>query len=192
SIGEDLINEVAVEAEPWIDLWRDTYAFAASRVAAGLRALFEKAPLQNGSLPLPAFLRHCAMLKMPLTGPAMVGLAHLAFQEVKAAFRERIGDRIEAEECELTADDCAVVREAFSYEKFDEFTYPSADLQLAAKSLAAVKAGEYRWILAELHPPVALLHHGFYWSCPNKGALGEALAQTTRGCPMFHFGLCVA
>ena len=85
-----------------------------------------------------------------------------------------------------------MVREAFSYEKFDEFTYPSADLQLAAKSLAAVKAGEYRWILAELHPPVALLHHGFYWSCPNKGALGDALAQTTRGCPMFHFGLFVA
>ena len=50
SIGEDLINEVAVDAEPWIDLWRDNYAFVASRVAAGLRALFEKAPLQNGAL----------------------------------------------------------------------------------------------------------------------------------------------
>src|SRR5204863_9928234 len=113
SIGEDLINEVAVEAEPWIDLWRDTYAFVASRVAAGLRALFEKAPLQNGSLPLPAFLRHCAMVKMPLTGPAIVGLAHLAFQEVKAAFGERIRNRTEAAECELTVDDCRVVHEIF-------------------------------------------------------------------------------
>ena len=47
-----------------------------------------KAPLQNGALPLAAFLRHCALLKMPLTGPAMVGLAHLAFEEVKTAFRE--------------------------------------------------------------------------------------------------------
>jgi hypothetical protein len=192
SLGEDLINEVTTEAEPWIDLWRDNYAFAASRVAAGLRALFEKAPLQNGALPLPAFLRHCALLKMPLTGPAMVGLAHMAFQEVKAAFRERMRARPDAEEWELTADDCHFIRQNFQYEKFDEFTYPSADLQLEASSVEAVGRGEYRWILAELHPPVALLHHGFYWSCPDKKALGHALAQATKGNPSFHFGFFAA
>jgi hypothetical protein len=192
AIGEDLINEVTAEAEPWIDLWRDNYAFVASRVAAGLRALFEKAPLQNGALSLPTFLRHCAMLKMPLTGPAMVGLAHLAFQEVKAAFRERLRDRPEAEEWELTADDCHIIRQNFQYEKFDEFTFPSADLQLEARSMEAVGRGEYRWILAELHPPVALLHHGFYWSCPDKAALAHALVQATKGCPSFHFGFFAA
>ena len=192
SIGEELIDEVTTEAEPWIDLWRDNYAFVASRVAAGLRALFEKAPLQNGAISLPAFLRHCEMLKMPLTGPAMVGLAHMAFQEVKAAFRDRMRNRPEAAEWELTADDCHFVRKTFQYEKFDEFTYPSADLQLEARSVEAVARGEYRWILAELHPPVALLHHGFYWSCPDKAALGNALAQTTKGCPSFHFGFFAA
>jgi hypothetical protein len=192
SIGEDLIDEVTTHAEPWIDLWRDNYAFVASRVTAGLRALFEKAPLQNGTLPLPAFLRHCAMLKMPLTGPAMVGLAHLAFQEVKATFRERMRGRPEAEEWELTADDCHFIRQNFQYEKFDEFTYPSADLQLEAKSVEAVGRGEYRWILAELHPPVALLHHGFYWACPDKTALGDALALTTRDSRSFHFGFFAA
>ncbi|HEX7517724.1 MAG TPA: hypothetical protein VF345_10620 [Chthoniobacterales bacterium] len=192
SIGEELINEVAAEAEPWIDLWRDTYAFVASRVAAGLRALFEKAPLQNGALPLPAFLRHCEMLKMPLTGPAMVGLAHMAFQEVKAAFRDRMLNRPEAAEWELTADDCHFVRQNFQYEKFDEFTYPSADLQIASKSVEAVARGEYQWTLAELHPPVALLHHGFYWSCPDKTELGRALASTVKGCPSFHFGFFAA
>lgn len=192
SIGEELIDEVTTEAEPWIDLWRDNYAFVASRVAAGLRALFEKAPLQNGALSLPTFLRHCEMLKMPLTGPAMVGLAHMAFQEVKAAFRDRMRNRPEAAEWELTADDCHFVRETFQYEKFDEFTYPSADLQLEARSVEAVTRGQYRWILAELHPPAALLHHGFYWSCPNKAALTHALVQTTRGCPSFHFGFFAA
>jgi hypothetical protein len=192
SIGQELIDEVTTEAEPWIDLWRDNYAFVASRVAAGLRALFEKAPLQNGAVSLPAFLRHCEMLKMPLTGPAMVGLAHMAFQEVKAAFRDRMRNRPEAAEWELTADDCHFVRKTFQYEKFDEFTYPSADLQLEARSVEAVTRGEYRWILAELHPPVALLHHGFYWGCPDKAALGNALAQTTRGCPSFHFGFFAA
>jgi hypothetical protein len=192
SLGEDLINEVTTDAEPWIDLWRDNYAFVASRVAAGLRALFENSPLQNGALPLPAFLRHCALLKMPLTGPAMVGLAHMAFQEVKAAFRERMRDRPDAEEWELTADDCHFIRQNFQYEKFDEFTYPSADLQLEARSVGAVGRGEYRWVLAELHPPAALLHHGFYWSCPDQAALGSALALTTKNCPSFHFGFFAA
>lgn len=192
SIGEDLINEVVIRAEPWIDLWRDTYAFVASRVAAGLRALYEKAPMQDGALPLPAFLRHCELLKMPLTGPAMVGLAHVAFQEVKEAFREQMRNRPEAEEWELTAEDCHFVRTNFQYEDFDEFTYPSADLQLEARSVEAVSRGEYRWILAELHPPVALLHHGFYWSCPDKLELGHALAATMQGCPSFHFGFFAA
>ena len=192
SIGEKLIDEVATEAGPWIDLWRDNYAFVASRVAAGLRALFEKAPLQNGALPLPAFLRHCEMLKMPLTGPALVAFAHMAFQEVKAAFRERMRNRPDEEEWELTADDCHFIRQNFQYEKFDEFTYPSADLQLEARSVDAAARGEYRWILAELHPPVALLHHGFYWSCPDKSALRDALAATVKSHPSFHFGFFAA
>ncbi|HWM23628.1 MAG TPA: hypothetical protein VNP98_02295 [Chthoniobacterales bacterium] len=192
SIGEDLINEVVTDAEPWIDLWRDSYAFVASRVAAGLRALLEKAPPDNGVLPLPAFLRHCETLKMPLTGPAMVGLAHLAFQEVKAAFRERMKGRPETAEWELTVDDCHFVRENFQYDRFDEFTYPSADLQIASKSAEAVERGEYQWTLAELHSPVALLHHGFYWSCPDKEELGRALASTVKGCPGVHFGFSAA
>lgn len=188
AIADNVIGEVAREAEAWIDLWRDSYAFVASRVSAGLRSLLEKTPRQNGAVSLPAFLRQCEELRMPLTGPAMVALAHMAFQEVKAAFREQIGDRADAEECQLTTEDCHFVRRKFQYPKFDEYTYPSADLQLSATSVGAVARGEYEWILAELHPPVALLHHGFFWACPEKKALGRALASTTKGRPMFHFG----
>ena len=188
SISEDLINQVALEAAPWIDLWRDNYAFVASRVAAGLRGLLEKAPLQNGALPLPVFLQHCANLKMPLTGPGTIAFAHLAFQEVKEAFRAMMRARADAPECELTADDCQFVRRNFPGESFDAFTYPSADLQLAAASRAAVARGDYQWILAELHPPPALLHHGFYWSCPDKAALSDALEKTLFGQPNLHYG----
>jgi len=188
SIGEKLVNEVALEAAPWIDLWRDCYAFVASRVAAGLRGLLEKAPLQNGAIPLPAFLQHCQQMRMPLTGPAMVGLAHMAFQEVKAAFREGLKDRPEAEEWELTEEDCHFIRRDFQYPKFDEYTYPSADMQIAASSVEDVARGNYQWVLAELHPPVALLHHGFYWACPDQAALNRALASTALGRPAFHFG----
>lgn len=192
SIGENSINEVARDAAPWIDLWRDCYAFIAGRVAAGLRGLLAKAPLQGGALPLPAFVHHCERLNMPLTGPGLVGLAHIAFQEVKAAFRKRMRDRAAAAEYELTADDCQLVRQNFQFEKFDEYTYPSADLQIAAISIEAVERGDYQWILAELHPPIALLHHGFYWSCPDKRALSEALSATVFGQPSFHFGFFAA
>jgi hypothetical protein len=192
SISENLINEVASDAAPWIDLWRDCYAFIASRVAEGLRGLVEKAPRQNGALPLPAFLRHCAMSEMALTGPGMVALAHIAFQEVKAAFREQLRPHADSNEYELTLNDCHVVRKNFEYPKFDEYTYPSADMQLAAKSVEALAAGQYQWILAELHPPAALLHHGFYWSCPDKAGLSHALTRTLFGRPSFYFGFSAA
>ena len=191
-IGGELIDEVAIDAAPWIDLWRDSFAFVASRVAEGLSGLLSTAPLQNGAIPLPAFRRHCEQSKMPLTGPALVALAHIGFQEVKAAFRKMMAPHVGEAEYELTADDCHFVRRNFDYPKFDEFTYPSGDFQLSAKSVEAVSRGEYQWILAELHPPVALLHHGFYWSCPEKPALHRALASTTNGQPSFHFGFFAA
>ena len=188
AISEDLLNEVTDQAAPWIDLWRDNYAYVASRVAAGLRGLLEQAPLQDGAIALPAFLRHCAEMQMPITGPGMIAFAHLAFREVKAAFAERLQPHAGKAEHELTAEDCHFVRHEFEYERFDEYTYPSADLQLGAASLAAVDRGEYQWVLAELHPSVALLHHGFYWSCPDKAALSDALRRSVCGRPNFHFG----
>lgn len=190
SIGIDLISEVAIDAAPWIDLWRDSYAFVANRVASGLRQIFDNA--KRDAIPLPAFLHLCESTKLSLTGPGLIALAHIAFQEVKAAFRERMLPRANDTECELTADDCHIVRRNFEYPKFDEYTYPSADLQISARSTEAVVAGDYQWILAELHPPVALLHHGGYWSCPDKESLNKAFAKTIGDKPNFHFGFFAA
>ena len=191
-ISEKMADQFVRDAEPWIDLWRDTYAFVASRVAGGLRVLFESAPRQDGVVPLPAFLRHCALNEMPLTGHGTIAMACAAFQEVKAAFRRSVLDSPEAAEWELTARDCYVVRHNFEYPKFDEYTYPSADLQISARSTDAIKAGDYQWILAELHPPLALLHHCFYWSCPDRSGFSASLASTTFGRPGFHFGFSAA
>ncbi len=189
-ISEALLDEVVTDAEPWVDFWRDNYAFVASRVAAGLRMVLEK--VGKNTLPLPAFLRACETAKLPLTGPGLVGLAVMAFQEVKAAFRERLKPHAHLEEYELTTADCHVVRDNFTYQKFDEFTFPSGDLQLAAKSADAISRGEYRWIVSELHPAAATLHHCMYWSCPDHGALSRALQLSTGGKPFFHFGFFAA
>lgn len=188
SVSEGLINEVAVDAAPWIDLWRDTYAFVASRVALGLRRILEKMSTRNGAVPLPAFLHACEEAKLSLTGPGLIAFAHIAFQDVKTAFREMMKPHADKAEYELTAADCHFVREKFRYLPFDEYTYPSADLQLSAKSREALAAGDYQWILSELHPPIALLHHGGYWSCPDKSSLNAAFVQTIGGKPNFHFG----
>jgi hypothetical protein len=191
-INERLIDEVAVQAEPWIDLWRDSYAFIASRVAAGLRGIMEKAGAKSGVMPLPAFMQACEAAKLSLTGPGLVALSVMAFQEVKTIFRTRLQPHGDLSEYELTAEDCHVVRDNFDYPRFDEYTYPSADLQLAATSIDAIADGDYRWILAELHPPIALLHHFAYWHCPDKPILNEALAKATAGKPNFHFGFFAA
>lgn len=191
-IPQAMADELARGAAPWIDLWRDTYAFVASRVAAGLRHFFQTAPVHNGAVPLAGFLKHCATQKMPLTGHGIVALAHIAFQEVKAGFREEIKQRAECAELELGEYDCHFVRRNFAYEKFDEYTYPSADLQISARSAAEAAAGDYQWIVSELHPPVALLHHCFYWSCPDRAELARALASTTFGQPAFHYGFVAA
>ena len=191
-IGHDLIDEVAVQAEPWIDFWRDNYAFVASRVALALRGVLKKSGAENGVMRLPDFMQACVAAKLPLTGPGLIAPAVIAFQEVKAAFRKRLQPHSNLSEYQLTTEDCHIVRDSFEYPKFDEYTYPSADLQLAADSPEAVSRGDYQWILAELHPPIALLHHCMYWSCPDKALLGRELASTTFGLPNFHFGFFAA
>ncbi|HJT44869.1 MAG TPA: hypothetical protein VJ721_01240, partial [Chthoniobacterales bacterium] len=189
-INQELLNEVATEAAPWIDLWRDNYAFVAGRIAAGLRGILAKMEMSNPTLP--AFLEACAQSQLPLTGPGMVALAHMAFREVKALFQKRMEPHADKPEYELTDEDCRFVRQNFDYPKFDEYTFPSADIQLAAESAEAVSRGEYQWVLAELHPAVALLHHGFYWSCPDKASLSASLASTLFGKPNFHYGFFAA
>src|SRR5205823_13715388 len=87
-INERLIDEVAIQAEPWIDLWRDSYAFIASRVAAGLRGKMEKAGAKSGVMPLPAFMQACEATKLSLTGPGLVALSVMAFRAVGAAVRK--------------------------------------------------------------------------------------------------------
>jgi hypothetical protein len=121
-----------------------------------------------------------------------VALSAIAFQEVKAAFGARIEPHTGDEEYQLTLEDCHFVRNHFKYPAFDEYTFPSADLQIAADSTEAILEGRYEWIVSELHPPVALLHHAVYWSCPDKNMLNQAFAKSACNKPNFHCGFTAA
>src|ERR1700730_1766480 len=119
-IGQNLIDEVATEAAPWVDLWRDNYAFVAHRIATGLREILER--MNTDTVRLPSFLRACEDANLPLTGAGMVALAHMPFREVKALFQKRMEAYVDNEEHELTVEDCRFVRQNFDYPKFDEYT----------------------------------------------------------------------
>ena len=114
-ISRELINEVAQDAEPWIDLWRDVYAFVAGRVAAGLRQILELTAPDKRVLRLPAFLNACQSARLPLEGPGLVALATMAFLEVKATVQERLRPHLDQPEYELTREDCHVIRNNFEY-----------------------------------------------------------------------------
>src|SRR5204862_4077603 len=108
--------------------------------------------VKSGVMPLPAFMQACEAANLSLTGPGLVALSVMAFQDVKAAFRKRLQPHADLSEYELTAEDCHVVRDNFDYPKFDDYTYPSADLQLAATSTQAIAHGDYHRIFDMLHP----------------------------------------
>ncbi len=192
SITHEMVEQLTADIEPWFGLWRDVYNFVAHRVAQALAGMLRSADAKDGAMPLPEFLAHCAAKNLPLTGVGLVAPAAIAFAEVKAAFRKMAEAHAHEAEWNLTAKDCAFVRENFEFPAFDEYTYPAADLQLSARSFEAVTLGEYEWIVGEFHPPVALLHHALYWSCPDKPALRAALARTTGGKPSVHYGFFAA
>jgi len=98
-----------------------------------------------------------------------------------------IGSRAAQPELELTANDCHFVRRQFTFPPFDEYTWPSADLMIAASSQEATERGEYTWVLAELHPFVVPFTHCFYFSCPEPSLFRSALLQATGGRPTFMF-----
>jgi hypothetical protein len=190
-LGADAAREVIADVQPWLDLWRDVFAFAAHRVNAKLAALHAAAAPRAGAVPLPAFLRAADAAGLPLALTGVPGLAFLAFLEARAAFSQAVAARPDAPEWTLSAEDCAFLRRRFEFPRFDAFTYPSADLQLAARSAADVAAGRHRWIVAELHFPGVALQHGVYWGCPDPDGFGRHVRAMAGG-PFADWGFLPA
>ena len=190
-LGAGAAAEVTRDAAPWLDLWRDVFAFAASRANAKLAALHAAAGPRAGAVPLPAYLEAAQRAGLPLTLNGVPGLAFMAFMEVKAAFAQATAEREDARTWTLGPDDCAFLRRRFEFPRFDPFTFPSADLQLAARSPGDVAEGKHRWVLAELHLPPVAMQHGVYWSCPDAAAF-ERWLRVMAGGPFVDWGFVPA
>jgi hypothetical protein len=190
-LGGDLAREVTEGAAPWLDLWRDTVAFVAHRTNEKLRALHASLAPKGGAVPLPAFLRAADAAGLPLTLNGLPTVGYLAFLEVKAAFREALAGRADAKAWTLSPGDCGFLRRRFEFPRFEPFTYPSADLQLAAPSAGDVAAGRRQWIIAELHLPPVALQHGIAWACPDPEAFGRGVRAVAGG-PFCDWGFIPA
>ncbi len=184
SLGEEDVRVLERDAAPWFDLWRDTLCLLASRVADRQRKLWESAPRRQGRVLLPSFLAHAATADVGYTLQATE-----AFGEVKAAFNELVSSWPDTAERELTAEDCRFVRNRFSFRSFDEYVFPSADLQIVSASPEAFSRGDYQWVVAELHPPLAMIQHVFYWACPDKPLLRDSLKEMMFGQPLCYYGM---
>lgn len=182
-LGAAAADELARDAAPWFDLWRDTFNFVAWRVGQKVRELYECAPRRRGRVSLPSFLRHCAQRGVDIEGLGIVLLARAAFREVNEVFRVEVcaGRDAAAAEWELTAGDCSVLRRRFEFPTFNEFTWPSADVQIAASSPETFARGEREWVIGELHNDMVLLQHCFFHSCPAPELLREAFRRLTAG-----------
>ncbi|HET8542154.1 MAG TPA: hypothetical protein VFL83_19915 [Anaeromyxobacter sp.] len=190
-LGEALADEVTRDAAPWLELWRDTVSFVAHRVNEKLRALHRSCAAPGAAVPLPAFLRAAEVAGLPLATSGLPALGFLAFLEVKAAFRDAMAGRPDAPAWRLSAGDCAFLRRRFAFPALEAFTWPSADLQLAARTLEDVAAGRHRWVLAELHHPAVTLQHGVAWACPDPAAFAEAVRAVAGG-PFCDWGFAAA
>lgn len=190
-LGRKCADGLATRAAPWLDLWRDTVAFAAHRANEKLRALHAKVGQGSALVPLPSLLAAAEAVNLSLPVNGVPALAYLAFQEVNAVFRAQLESRLDQREVELSADDCGVVRRCFVFPQATPFAYPSADLQVAAKDLTQIEAGEHRWVIAELHGGAVALQHGIYWGCPDRASF-DGWVRTMASGPTADWGFAGA
>lgn len=189
TISEELADDFVRDAEPWLDLWRDTVCYIGGEVARQLRPWVAEAPRHHGRVLLPAFHALCAAKGHDLTQGGLLALGGPAVKRVQQCFADRLSTRERASEWLLTAEDCSVVRDVLKPVLYDEFTYPSADFLVAAPSLDAALTGSgCDFVLGELHAPVVMLQHAVYWGCPDREALARGMRPLVGDLGMLHYG----
>lgn len=174
-------DEIAQDAAPWFDFWRDSYRLAAARISQALGAIFRGAAPGSGRIPLSRFAALCKEANLPLrTGRKRI--AAETFDEIRAALAAQLSGRPASAEWVLTAEDCHVLRRRYDLPDFDEFTWPMVDLMIDAPN-GNVEESAAPWIISEIHAPLSLMQHVFTWCCPDLQAVGADIQRGTNGEP---------
>jgi hypothetical protein len=175
ALGPGPIAELLADATPWLDLFRDAAALAGDRVYDALRAYHAEAPRRDGRVVLRDLLAYGEARGAEIGGLAQARVAESAFAEIRAALARALAGRADAPAWELTEAECRSLRGAAPPRP--DLPYPSADLQLAAASPAAIARGEYQWVVAELHHGFAIMGQSLSWSCPDPALLAARLSD---------------
>jgi hypothetical protein len=171
-LGGSIAAHFLDDAGPWLDLFCDIRAYVRSEVMQQVRALWRSAPRRGGRLSLPAFFRHAASSGVALDADGIGQLARAPYRTALDAFSASLGERANEPELELTTEDCHAIRRLFKFDP-SRFAWPNVDLQLSARSLDALNAGEYELVIGELGEPCVIASHAFFWGCPDPAALGR-------------------
>jgi hypothetical protein len=183
-LGARAAERMVDEVSPWFDLFGDAVAYAGARVFRRLHELIVAAPHRGP-------MRYATLARIAREhGPGIeddrlhTSLAREVFGELRSELAGHLADRPDAPEWQLSADDCAFLRRRHRFPIGGELSYPSADLQVVAASIADAEAGRLEWLVAELHFAPVLTQHVFNWSCPDLPALGAAITPSFENRPV--------
>jgi hypothetical protein len=177
TVGARSLASMVAQAWPWFELYRDTTALAALRAYHRLHDVVRVAPRRAGVLHYSTLIRAAAAHGLSIHNDhwsRQVGSD--TFEEVKRDFAALLASRPDAPEWRLTEDECLFLRNRERLPPY-EGAIPSADLQVSAANAKAAAAGDFQWVIAELHGPLTNVQHVLYWCCPDKPALHAAYAH---------------
>jgi hypothetical protein len=184
ALGASIVDRLVSDAAPWFDLFHDAYALAVGRSFERYRELAVAAPRHGGRLFYAELVAFASGRGVEIdSDKALIQTGLEAFAEVGRALDEQFASRADAPEWVLTPEDCHVLRRKHALPVVAEFSWPQADVQIAAASAADVEAGRYTWVVAELHHALMPLQHALYWSCPDKPAVHAAMQASVEHRP---------
>jgi hypothetical protein len=188
ALGQPLIDRLMTDLTPWLDLYRDAYSMAVAVGFDHVSALIRETPRRDGRTNLAALVAASDATGESLRNEAPQRWGREAFHDVVHDFTTALAGRATGPELAITAHDCHVLRRTRQFTLIDEGSWASADLMLAARSTDAVEAGDYRWLVGELHYMLTPLHQAIAWCCPDREALARAYRDFEVGRPWLLLG----
>jgi hypothetical protein len=181
-LGKPAMEQLADDAAPWYDLWRDMAGLYATRMHQWIQESWRS--MGAKPVPLPVF--------WPVFMKAWSRLPSLE-SEIQQAWDRQLGSRCVEPVVSLTAEDLGFLRNNFSLRRMKAFDNLAPDLQIVAPDVQALSEGRWSLLLAEIHPDFTPWQHCFFVWCPDPQAFagdyahqgGQGTAAVVGGYPPY-------